>query len=55
MRLKGLAASFHAETLFDAAEEALNCAPGEPTVIRRIEAAIAALRRQGAAPYDFIK
>ncbi|MBO6608265.1 Hpt domain-containing protein [Altererythrobacter sp.] len=55
MRLKGLAASFHAETLFDAAEEALNCAPGEPTVIRRIEAAIAVLRGQGAAPYDFIK
>lgn len=37
MRLKGLAASFHASDLFDLAEEALVAAPGEPTVIRRIE------------------
>ena len=55
MRLKGLAASFHAETLFDAAEEALTCAPGDPVVTRRIEAAIAALRGQAATPYDFVK
>lgn len=53
MRLKGLAASFHAETLFDAAEEALKCAPGEPTVIHRIEAAIAVLRGQSATPLGF--
>lgn len=38
MRLKGLAASFHAEPLIDLAEEALAAAPGEPTVVRRIEA-----------------
>jgi HPt (histidine-containing phosphotransfer) domain-containing protein len=38
MRLKGLAASFHAEALMLLAEEALDAAPGEPTVIRRIEA-----------------
>ncbi|MEQ1540894.1 MAG: Hpt domain-containing protein [Novosphingobium sp.] len=38
MRLKGLAASFHAEPLIDLAEEALTAAPGEPTVVRRIEA-----------------
>lgn len=37
MRLKGLAASFHAEALLVLAEEALDAAPGEPTVIRRIE------------------
>lgn len=38
MRLKGLAASFHADTLMQLAEEALDAAPGEPTVVRRIEA-----------------
>lgn len=53
MRLKGLAASFHAERLFDAAEEALTCAPGDPVVVRRIEAAIAALRGQAAVPLGF--
>ncbi|MFM5884437.1 MAG: Hpt domain-containing protein [Novosphingobium sp.] len=38
LRLKGLAASFHAEALIDMAEEALDAAPGEPTVVRRIQA-----------------
>lgn len=37
MRLKGLAASFHASELYDLAEEALASAPGEPTVVRKIE------------------
>ena len=37
MRLKGLAASFHAEPLLVLAEEALDAAPGEPTVIRRLQ------------------
>lgn len=37
MRLKGLAASFHASELYDLAEEALTSAPGEPTVVRKIE------------------
>lgn len=37
MRLKGLAASFHAEKLIVLAEEALESAPGEPMVIRRLE------------------
>jgi HPt (histidine-containing phosphotransfer) domain-containing protein len=37
MRLKGLAASFHADTLLVLAEEALDAAPGEPTVIRRLQ------------------
>ncbi len=36
-RLKGLAASFHAHELEVLADEALNAAPGEPTVLRRIE------------------
>jgi hypothetical protein len=38
MRLKGLAASFHAEGLIVLAEEALDSAPGEPVVIRKLEA-----------------
>ena len=37
MRLKGLAASFHAEPLIAMAEEALQAAPGEPTVIHKME------------------
>lgn len=37
MRLKGLAASFHAEDLLVAAEQALSSAPGEPAAIREIE------------------
>jgi len=37
MRLKGLAASFHAEPLIALAEEALEAAPGEPTVVRRMQ------------------
>ena len=38
LRLKGLAASFHAETLLLLAEEALDAAPGEPGVVRRLQA-----------------
>ena len=34
MRLKGLAASFHAEQLIELADRALDSAPGEPTVVR---------------------
>ena len=41
MRLKGLAASFHAEELLSAAENALAAAPGEPIVIRKIENLVA--------------
>ena len=37
MRLKGLAASFHADSLVILAEDALDAAPGEPTVIRRLQ------------------
>lgn len=37
-RLKGLAASFHADSLISLAQEAVESAPGEPTVVRRIEA-----------------
>jgi HPt (histidine-containing phosphotransfer) domain-containing protein len=36
MRLKGLGASFHAEELVDLAEEALNSAPGDPVILRKL-------------------
>jgi HPt (histidine-containing phosphotransfer) domain-containing protein len=36
-RLKGLAASFHASELIALATEAIEGAPGEPGVVRRIE------------------
>ena len=36
MRLKGLAASFHAEPLTDLAELALDAAPGDPVIVRRL-------------------
>ena len=36
-RLKGLAAGFHAGELIELADEAVAGAPGEPTVVKRIE------------------
>lgn len=36
MRLKGLAASFHADGLLALAEEALDTVPGDPAVMRRL-------------------
>lgn len=41
LRLKGLAASFHAQELLEAAENALNSAPGEPMAVREIERVLA--------------
>ena len=41
MRIQGLAASFHAEELFSAAQHALDSAPGEPEAIRAIETVLA--------------
>jgi hypothetical protein len=37
LRLKGLAASFHADPLINLAEEALTAVPGEPGVVRRLQ------------------
>ena len=37
MRLKGLEASFHAGVLLALAEEAIASAPGEPTILRKLE------------------
>lgn len=36
-RLKGLAAGFHAAELIALADDAISAAPGEPTVVKRIE------------------
>lgn len=36
LRLKGLAASFHAERLIELADEALDSAPGDPVVVRKL-------------------
>jgi len=41
MRLKGLAASFHASALLALADEAVEAAPGEPGVVRRLRAYVA--------------
>ncbi len=38
MRLKGLGASFHAEELVKLADEAMNSAPGEPAIVRKLKA-----------------
>ncbi|OGS51752.1 MAG: hypothetical protein A3J40_07145 [Erythrobacter sp. RIFCSPHIGHO2_12_FULL_63_10] len=40
MRLKGLAASFHAEDLMQQAQQALDGVPGDPAILRQIEGAI---------------
>lgn len=37
LRLKGIAATFHAERLIELADEALDGAPGDPLVLRRID------------------
>ena len=36
-RIKGLAASFHAEPLMALAEEAVTSAPGDPVVLRKLD------------------
>lgn len=51
MRLKGLAASFHAEELLVAAENALASAPGEPAAIRDIEAVLARFSGNVSKPF----
>jgi HPt (histidine-containing phosphotransfer) domain-containing protein len=37
MRLKGLAASFHSAKLLALAEQALDTAPGDPAIVRRLK------------------
>ncbi|MCY1671643.1 Hpt domain-containing protein [Novosphingobium sp. SL115] len=41
MRLKGLAASFHADGLLDLAEQAVDSAPGDPAILRRLHQMLA--------------
>ena len=36
-RLKGVAGSFHAEALIELADEAIDGAPGDPVVLRRMQ------------------
>lgn len=43
LRLKGLAASFGATHVLSLAEEAISAAPGEPTVLKKLEQAISAI------------
>lgn len=50
MRLKGLAASFHAQDLLEASENALISAPGEPAAIREIEAVLTRFSGQQPDP-----
>ncbi|MHA6317397.1 Hpt domain-containing protein [Altererythrobacter sp. CAU 1778] len=38
MRIKGLAASFHADDLIALADRALSSAPGDPVVVRQLSA-----------------
>lgn len=40
MRLQGLAASFHAQDLMTLAEESLAGAPGDPAIVRRLQAVV---------------
>jgi len=40
MRLKGLAASFHAEEIMELANSALEGVPGDPAIIRQIDVAL---------------
>ena len=44
MRLRAIAASFHADELIALADEATTGAPGDPSIIRRIKAFIGELR-----------
>ncbi len=38
MRIKGLAAGFYAEELMDLSDEALDSAPGDPAILRKLKA-----------------
>ncbi len=49
LRLKGLAASFEAAELMSLAEQAVQGAPGDPVVLRRLGTALDEIRR---APLD---
>ncbi len=46
MRLRGLAASFHADSLMVLAEEALDTVPGDPVILRRLDQMLADLAVQ---------
>jgi len=48
LRLKGLGSSFHAPELVSLAEEALDGAPGDPSVVRRLNALCTRFTARGA-------
>ncbi len=43
LRLRAIAASFHASELIELADEANRAAPGEPTIVRRLSQHVEAL------------
>lgn len=45
LRLKGLAASFEASELLALADEAVEGAPGDPVILRRLDAALQEIRQ----------
>jgi hypothetical protein len=47
LRLRGLGASFHSRQLVDLAQEALDTAPGDPVVLRKLAQFADAVARQG--------
>ncbi|MXO85382.1 Hpt domain-containing protein [Altererythrobacter aurantiacus] len=48
LRLRAIAASFHAEQLVALADETLASAPGEPTVLRKMDAVLASFANMEA-------
>lgn len=48
LRLKDLAAGFHATPLIALAEEALHAAPGEPAIVRALQDYLKAIAEHGA-------
>lgn len=49
LRLKGLAASFGAGAVIELSDEALEGAPGDPVVVRKLEASIAEIAQHPLA------
>jgi hypothetical protein len=45
MRLKGVAASFGSTELIDLADEAINGAPGDPVILRKLSQAVGRIRQ----------
>ena len=48
LRIKGLAASFHSGELAELADEALDSAPGDPAIVRKLKAQLVLFERTSA-------